>query len=104
MGERDARAASPSAEYLPDDLQVYASSLDRDGSWEYMQPYGYVWYPTVAPEWRPYYRGYWQKYRRLGWTWIGLDSWAWPTHHYGRWNRFGDRWYWIPGRSWAPAW
>src|SRR5947208_11917565 len=102
--QRDARTAAESSQYLPTDLQMYGGTFDRDGSWDYVQPYGYVWYPTVAADWRPYYRGYWAPYRPWGWTWIGLDRWAWPTHHYGRWGQLGNRWFWIPGRSWGPAW
>ena len=32
------------------------------------------------------------------------DVWSWPTHHYGRWGHAGARWFWIPGRTWGPAW
>ena len=66
--------------------------------------YGYVWYPSVAVDWRPYYYGRWVTLRPYGWTWVGADPWAWPTHHYGRWGFSASRWFWIPGRSWGPAW
>ena len=60
-------AAQPiSAPYLPQDLQTYGSTFDRYGSWQYAAPYGYVWYPTVAAGWRPYYNGYWSAVRRTG--------------------------------------
>jgi hypothetical protein len=95
---------SQSAQYLPPDLRVYGGELDRSGSWDYEAPYGYVWYPTVAPEWRPYYDGYWSPVPTYGWTWIGADVWAWPTHHYGRWGYARSRWFWIPDRRWSPAW
>ena len=101
---RDARMVSTSAEYLPQDLRMYGATFDQDGSWEYTQPYGYVWYPAVTSEWRPYYHGYWASYRHWGWTWIGSDRWTWPTHHYGRWGTSANRWFWIPGHAWAPAW
>ena len=42
--------------------------------------------------------------RPYGWTWIANDPWGWPTHHYGRWGISAGSWFWIPGRSWAPAW
>jgi hypothetical protein len=103
-GRRDARRAATSAQYLPRELQTYGGTLDRYGSWQYEAPYGYVWYPTVAAEWRPYYYGNWSPIRSYGWTWIGLDLWSWPTHHYGRWGHAGARWFWIPGRTWGPAW
>jgi hypothetical protein len=95
---------SVSAQYLPQELDVYGNALDQNGAWQYAAPYGYVWYPTVAPDWRPYYQGYWSPMRTYGWTWIGADPWAWPTHHYGRWGHASNRWFWIPGRTWGPAW
>jgi uncharacterized protein DUF6600/FecR-like protein len=103
---RDERlgSRSQSAQYLPADLRVYGGELDRYGSWNYEEPYGYVWYPTVAPEWRPYYDGYWSPVPIYGWTWIGADVWSWPTHHYGRWGYARSRWFWIPERRWSPAW
>ena len=58
-GRRDARMAASSAQYLPRELQTYGGTLDRYGSWQYTAPYGYVWYPTVAADWRPYYYGNW---------------------------------------------
>jgi len=95
---------SRSASYLPPDLQTYGSTFDRDGSWQYDSPYGYVWYPTVALDWRPYSYGSWSPIHRYGWTWIGLDAWTWPTHHYGRWGYARNGWFWIPGRTWGAAW
>ena len=48
--------------------------------------------------------GRWTTLRPWGWTWIGYDPWAWPTHHYGRWGFSAGAWFWIPGRTWGPAW
>jgi uncharacterized protein DUF6600/FecR-like protein len=106
MALRDERlgSRSQSAQYLPADLRIYGGELDRHGAWDYEAPYGYVWYPTVAPEWRPYYDGYWSSVPSYGWTWIGVDVWSWPTHHYGRWGYGRNRWFWIPDRRWSPAW
>jgi hypothetical protein len=102
---RSARMGSAaSAQYLPSDLQMYGGTLDRSGAWQYEAPYGYVWYPTVDQDWRPYYDGYWSSIRPYGWTWIGFDVWAWPTHHYGRWGLAQNRWFWIPERHWNAAW
>lgn len=101
---RDARMSSLSAQYLPSDLRMYGGTLDRHGSWEYESQYGYVWYPTVGADWRPYYDGYWSPLPAYGWTWVGLELWSWPTHHYGRWGHVHNRWFWIPQRHWAPAW
>ena len=98
------RSSSRSAQYLPADLRMYGGTLDRYGAWGYEPVYGDVWYPTVAPTWRPYYHGYWSSLRGYGWTWTGLDVWAWPTHHYGRWGHKGSRWFWKPDRRWGPAW
>ena len=93
-----------SAQYLPEEVRPYAASLDREGYWSDEPTYGRVWYPRVDAGWRPYYRGRWAHLRPYGWTWIGYDSWGWPTHHYGRWGFGGAGWFWIPGRSWGPAW
>ncbi len=101
---RDARIGSTSRPYLPPALQMYGGTFDQYGQWQYAAPYGYVWYPRVAPTWRPYYNGHWAPIRPYGWTWIGLDNWAWPTHHYGRWGFAGGAWFWAPASQWAPAW
>ncbi len=93
-----------SAQYLPNEVRPYAASFDQYGSWQYQSTYGYVWYPRVAVDWRPYYRGRWVTLRPYGWTWVGLDPFAWPTHHFGRWGFSAGAWFWIPGRTWGPAW
>ena len=100
----DRSGATSTAQYLPSDLRMYGSTFDRNGAWQYESSYGYVWYPSVAFDWRPYYNGYWSSIRPYGWTWIGLDAWSWPTHHYGRWGHARNQWFWIPGRRWASAW
>ena len=93
-----------STQYLPSEVQPYAPAFDQYGSWQYNTSYGYVWYPSVAVGWRPYYHGRWVTLRPYGWTWVGAGPWAWPTHHYGRWGVSAGSWFWIPGRAWAPAW
>jgi len=93
-----------STQYLPSDMQQYASTFDQDGDWRYAQPYGYVWYPRVAASWRPYYYGRWAAYPRYGWTWVSVDHFGWPTHHYGRWGFSAGSWFWVPGNHWGPAW
>jgi hypothetical protein len=95
----DAHLGYSSQQYLPSEVQVYASTFDRYGTWDDVQPYGSVWYPTVHVGWRPYYDGYWRTVGPYGWTWIGYDPWCWPTHHYGRWGIGARGWFWIPGRS-----
>jgi hypothetical protein len=101
---RNEQAGTGADTRLPPALQTYGGTFDRNGTWDNSPDYGYVWYPTVAPDWRPYYDGSWQPYS-WGWTWIGAGpGWIWPTHHYGRWG-FGARgWFWIPGALWGPAW
>lgn len=93
-----------SAQYLPDTVQPYAATFATYGTWQNVPTYGYVWYPRVRPDWRPYYYGSWTTLRPWGWTWIGTDPWAWPTHHYGRWGFSAGSWFWIPGRTWGAAW
>ena len=93
-----------STQYLPSEVQPYAPAFDQYGSWQYNTSYGYVWYPSVAVGWRPYYYGRWVTTRPYGWTWVGVGPWAWPTHHYGRWGFSAGSWFWIPGHAWAPAW
>jgi hypothetical protein len=93
-----------SAQYLPEEVRPYSRAFDSYGSWRHEPAYGYVWYPTVAVGWRPYYHGRWATYRPWGSFWIGSDPWAWPTHHYGRWGFSAGAWFWIPGRTWGPAW
>jgi hypothetical protein len=100
-GDRTGLASS--GQYLPNDLQMYSNDFDRSGSWSYEESYGNVWYPAVSVGWRPYYNGYWSSIHSYGWTWVGYDRWAWPTHHYGRWGYKSNRWFWVPGRHWAPA-
>jgi hypothetical protein len=68
------------------------------GSWENDGDYGAVWYPTnVAYDWQPYRNGHWTWVAPWGWTWIEAEPWGFAPFHYGRWNRFGNRWGWIPG-------
>ncbi|HET9372863.1 MAG TPA: hypothetical protein VFO19_21525 [Vicinamibacterales bacterium] len=47
MDQRQARMGYQSAQYLPTEISYYSGAFDTSGSWEYYQPYGYVWYPTV---------------------------------------------------------
>ncbi len=93
-----------STQYLPEEVRPYAASFEGAGDWRYESSYGYVWYPAVSTGWRPYRNGRWVSLRPYGWTWVGAAVWDWPTHHYGRWGLSAGAWFWIPGRSWAPAW
>lgn len=99
-------SSSPSgaSSSLPPDLSGYSATLEQYGRWGEEPDYGQVWYPTVALDWQPYTYGRWDRVGHYGWFWIGGDPWAWPTHHYGRWGYRGGRWFWAPGRVWAPSW
>jgi hypothetical protein len=101
----DERRGTTSAQYLPSDLSGYGASFDEGGSWNYQEPYGYVWYPTVAVGWRPYFHGRWC-WRDGGWNFVGDGGrWNYPTHHYGRWGvGSGGGWFWVPGKQWSSAW
>jgi hypothetical protein len=99
------RLGTTSSRYLPTELRSYGGAFDNYGSWDYLPSSGgYAWYPNVAVGWRPYSVGRWSFYGNFGWFWIGAGRWTWPTHHYGRWGLHSNRWYWVPGRHWAPAW
>ena len=104
LAQRNDRDAGRSGQYLPADLRVHGDTLDENGNWQYESTYGYVWYPTVAVGWHPYYNGYWATVPAYGWIWIGAERWAWPTHHYGRWGHANRGWFWIPEQHWGPAW
>ena len=84
--QREEHLGTASAQYLPSDLTVYASTFDQYGTWRSDPEEGAVWYPTVAADWRPYSVGYWNTYPAWGSFWIGGDPWGWPTHHYGHWG------------------
>jgi hypothetical protein len=101
----DERRGTTSAQYLPSDLSGYSASFDQGGSWSYMAPYGYVWYPTVVAGWHPYYHGRWCR-RDDGWNFVGDGGrWNYPTHHYGRWGVGSNGgWFWVPGKQWSSAW
>ena len=102
---RDEQLGTVSVQYLPADLDVYASTFDRYGTWRDDPTDGAVWYPSVGVDWRPYSVGYWRSYPAWDSFWIGSDPWGWPTHHYGRWGFSGSfGWYWMPARIWGPAW
>ena len=77
---------------------IGAEDLTAYGSWDDDADYGAVWYPTsIEVGWQPYRNGHWAYVGPWGWTWIGAEPWGFAPYHYGRWNRFGNRWGWIPG-------
>jgi hypothetical protein len=88
-----------SVRYLPTELRYYGGVFDRHGSWHQHHSHGWVWYPRVNVGWRPYDGGRWTFVVGFGYSWVGGSRWAWPTHHHGRWDRVGSRYFWIPGRT-----
>ena len=72
--------------------------LDQYGTWDSIPQYGAVWYPTtVASDWVPYRDGSWTFVNPWGWTWVDNAPWGWAPFHYGRWVHIGPRWAWCPG-------
>jgi hypothetical protein len=89
--------------YLPDNVYMGASELNRYGRWVDVDSYGMAWEPySVDEDWSPYSVGRWC-YRPLwGWTWISYEPWGWLPYHYGRWYYSPHhRWCWLPGPSFA---
>ena len=88
------------------DFGYFYDELAPYGDWRQVEPHGWVWYPDVAQDWRPYTVGYWVFTDDYGWTWIAADPWGSIPFHYGRWFYDGDsdRWAWVPGTEWGPAW
>jgi len=79
--------------------------LGEHGHWVWMQPHGWVWYPSYVDHgWRPYTSGHWV-WSDYGWYWVSDEPWGWATYHYGRWVAdpyYG--WVWVPGTEWGPSW
>ena len=90
--------------HVPSEIRYYADALEGHGDWVQVADAGWCWRPTVAIDWRPYWRGHWGAYRG-GMTWVSYDPFGYVTHHYGRWGWSSIHgWYWIPGVSYSPAW
>ena len=102
--------ARASRKYLPDNVYVGVSDLDRHGRWVTVESYGDAWIPySIGVSWSPYSVGRWCYRPVWGWTWVSYESWGWLPYHYGRWHhstRYG--WCWLPGPSfsfnfWSPG-
>jgi hypothetical protein len=89
--------------YLPDDVYIGASELERHGRWVNVEVYGMAWVPYgMDPYWAPYSVGRWCFRPLYGWTWVSYEPWGWLPYHYGSWYRnsiYG--WCWLPGPSFA---
>ncbi|RPI35633.1 MAG: iron dicitrate transport regulator FecR, partial [Nitrospiraceae bacterium] len=95
-----------SSQYLPGELEGYASDFDNNGRWFYTRDYGYVWTPTVyvSAGWSPYRQGRWV-WMGGDYVWIASEPWGWAPYHYGRWafiTSFG--WCWVPPARGAAHW
>jgi len=91
----------------PPDTEMGATELNTYGSWNQIQPYGWVWIPPVAVGWAPYHYGRWVWREPWGWTWVSYEPWGWLPYHYGRWVVVGTvGWIWVPGTApwiWTPG-
>lgn len=96
--DRDQRQASSTySTYMSRDIPGGAD-LDRNGRWDYVATYGYVWRPTIIQVgWVPYRYGRWVWTGPWGWTWVEDAPWGYAPFHYGRWVVIGNSWAWAPG-------
>lgn len=102
---RAERYGAPASRYLDRSLAYYDDELSRNGSWSYINGYGYGWRPTVSAGWRPYFHGNWARSRNGCLTWVSYEPWGWVPYHYGRWSyEPSNGWFWLPGTGYAPAW
>jgi hypothetical protein len=77
--------------------------LSAYGSWDNVAPYGQVWVPSVASDWRPFSYGNWI-WTDDGWSWTSYEPYGWLVYHYGHWDfQPGMGWFWIPNNTWSPA-
>lgn len=96
--ERDQKEdRSASGNYVSRDMPGY-DDLDDNGTWRDEPEYGHVWYPNdVGPDWAPYSDGSWNWVDPWGWSWVGYEPWGFAPYHYGRWAFIGGAWGWCPG-------
>ncbi|MGA9829287.1 MAG: DUF6600 domain-containing protein, partial [Rhodanobacteraceae bacterium] len=88
---------SVSRHYVSDDVIGY-QDLDNYGTWDRVDSYGSVWFPTsVEAGWAPYSSGHWAWIDPWGWSWVDSAPWGFAPFHYGRWAYVSNRWGWVPG-------
>ncbi|MGA9423262.1 MAG: DUF6600 domain-containing protein, partial [Rhodanobacteraceae bacterium] len=88
---------SISRRYVSDEVIGY-QDLDNYGTWDSVETYGSVWFPTrVEADWAPYSSGHWAWIDPWGWSWVDSAPWGFAPFHYGRWAYVRNRWGWIPG-------
>jgi len=105
--DRDKNISSAQSWSHVDPYYTGASDLDANGQWVNVPDYGWVWVPTVAPDWAPYRDGNWVWEPYYGWTWASYEPWGWAPYHYGRWFSYRNSWAWWPGpitRGYRPLW
>lgn len=99
--------AEPAArQALPPEYRIFYDSLKDYGDWTLIEPYGYVFRPSVNfVAWQPYEDGFWAPSDIWGWVWISAEPFGWATYHYGDWmyDEY-EGWVWLPGPSWGPGW
>ena len=92
----------------PSALSDFRPALDPYGSWVEDPTYGTVWSPSptvVGDDFAPYVSGgRWTYDDANNYVWASDYDWGWAPFHYGRWVYLGNRWGWIPGRTYAGAW
>lgn len=96
--------AYPAKPELPAPRIDFHEMMDQYGLWVTVAPFGEVWKPYAAAEWRPYTFGHWLQTEEFGPMWEGYEPWAWVGYHYGNWildRAYG--WVWIPGYEWHPG-
>ncbi len=84
------------------DFDTFYDDLSPYGTWDNDPSYGQVWICN-EPGFVPYYSGGNWAYTDAGWAWNSSYDWGWAPFHYGRWA-YNNRWMWVPGYQWAPAW
>ncbi|MGE5339472.1 MAG: DUF6600 domain-containing protein [Gemmatimonadota bacterium] len=98
VASRDRYDAAPrSAQYVSPEM-TGMESLDQYGTWQPVETYGPVWFPSYVPAgWVPYRFGHWEYILPWGWTWIDDAPWGFAPFHYGRWVVINGAWGWYPG-------
>jgi len=95
-------ALGQSAEYVDNDLDYAAASLDSHGTWVSIGA-TWAWRPYVSVGWAPYRYGRW-RYTPSGLFWVSSEPWGWAPYHYGYWDYDpGWGWVWFPGRRFSIA-
>jgi hypothetical protein len=106
--DKDVRRAGGVYQYVSRDIYG-AEDLNGQGTWSWVDPYGWCWRPYAAVGWAPYRHGRWSWLDYYGWSWVSYDPWGWAPYHYGRWFHHGGGWFWYPGATfgvrhyWSPA-